>query len=113
MKKVITVVAVVFGLVNMVSAGTEAKVAEKLPAAFKNQISKQISYPSFAEEAGLEGEVWIEVSVNENNVLEIVDLSATNQELGQHVKDQISNVMIKKANVEPGKVYIMKVTFDN
>ncbi len=114
MKKVIVFVAVaVFGLVNVVNANVESKkVAEKLPAVFKNEILKQISYPAFAEEAGLVGEVWVEVTVNENKELEIVDLSATNQELGQHVKDQISNVMIKKGDVEPGKVYIMKVKFD-
>lgn len=112
MKKVILILAVAFGVATTVSANTPPAVAASLPADFKTEVTKHIDYPSFAKENFVEGEVWMKVTVDEASKVKIVDLSATNPKLGEHVKSELANVTLEKTSMKAGDVYFMKVKFD-
>lgn len=106
------IVALVFGVATVSAINPPAANAALLPADFKAEISKHIDYPDNAKETGIEGEVWMKVTLDENSTLQIVDLSATNPELGAHVKSELKNVSIKNTSFIAGNVYFMKVKFD-
>lgn len=113
MKKMLFVLAVLtLGLTAAVSAKKLPAVAAKLPADFKQEISKHIDYPSDAKNNMVEGEVWMKVTLDDQSKVRIVDLSATRPELGKHVKDQLSDLTIKNTSFKAGSVYYMKVKFD-
>ena len=111
-KAIVLMVAVTIGLTTAVSAKNLPAAAAKLPTEFKQEITKHIDYPNFAKENSVEGEVWMKVTLDENSTVRIVDLSATNPELGEHVKAELADLKIKNTNVQAGNVYFMKVKFD-
>lgn len=113
MKKVIVLmVAVTLGLTTAVSAKKLPSAAAKLPADFKQEITNNIDYPDFAKNNRVEGEVWMKVTLDENSMVKIVDLSATNPKLGEHVKKELSNLSIENTTFETGNIYFVKVKFD-
>lgn len=111
-KAIVLLVAVTLGLTTAVSAKKVPTVAAKLPADFKQEISKHIDYPKDAQADYIEGEVWMKVTLDENSMVRIVDLSATNQDLGNHVRKELDKLKIENTSFKNGNVYFMKVTFD-
>jgi hypothetical protein len=113
MKKVVVVmVAITLGFTTAVSAKFSPKEAAKLPADFKQVIAKHLEYPRFAKDNMIEGEVWMEVTLDGNSKVRIIDLSATNPELGEYVKEELSDLTIEKTNFKVGNSYYLKVKFD-
>lgn len=111
-KLVVILVAITLGLTTTVSAKKLPAAAAKLPADFKQEIANHLNYPNFAKENMIQGEVWMKVTLDENSVVKIVDLSATNPELGAYVKDELSDLTIVGTSFQAGNVYFMKVKFE-
>jgi hypothetical protein len=111
-KLVVILVAITLGLTTAVSAKKLPAAAAKLPVDFKKEIASHLSYPSFAKENMVEGEVWMKVTLDENSAVKIVDLSATNPELGSYVKNELSDLTIVGTSFQAGNVYFMKVKFE-
>lgn len=113
MKKLVLLVA---GIMIIAIAQVNAKklpaVAAKLPVEFKQEIVKNLDYPSFAELNQIEGEVWMRVIVSDNSRLSVVDLSATNQELGNYVRTELTDMLVQNSSMIRGEVYYLKVKFD-
>jgi hypothetical protein len=114
MRKVIVVIAVlVLGVVTATQAKKSPAVqAELLPADFKQEITNHIDYPQFADENRIQGDVWMKVTLDENSQVRIVDLSATNQELGKYVRKELKDVKIENTSFKTGEVYFMKIKFE-
>lgn len=114
MKRLSLIAAILF------VAGVSAVSAKKLPAVkaapvpsnLKTEITKHINYPEFAEENGIEGDVWMKVTVDLNNQVRVVDLSATNPDLGKYVKEELKDLFVENSGVENGQVYFLKLKFD-
>jgi len=111
-KLVVLLVAITLGLTTTVSAKKLPIEAAKLPADFKQAIADHLTYPKFAKNSMIEGEVWIEVTLDENSTVRIVDLSATNPELGTYVREELSDLTIENSTFKAGNIYFMKVKFD-
>ena len=115
MKKLVLVLVLVGAMlvgVSVVNAKNLPSVVAKLPADFKQEIVNQLDYPDFAKENLIEGEVWIKVTLTDNNKVRVVDLSATNPELGEYVKKELSNLYIEDKDISSGNIYYLKVNFD-
>lgn len=104
------------GIVAISLTGLNAKslpaVAAKLPAEFKEAIVSEIDYPNFAQQNLIEGEVWMKVMLQNDSKLRIVDLSSTQPELGEYVKNELSDVTLINSNVKPGQEYFLKINFE-
>lgn len=112
MKKLVFVlVGAMFIAVSTLSAKNLPSVAAKLPAHFKQEIVDRLDYPEFAENNMIEGEVWMKVTLTEKSEVKVVDLSATNSELGEYVKSELSNIYIEDKDFPTGNVYYLKVNF--
>lgn len=111
-KAVVLLLAVTFGLSTALSAKKLPAMAAKLPADFKQEVSKHIDYPDFAKDNLIEGEVWMKITLDETSKVKIVDLSTTNPELGTHVQNELANLTIENTSFKAGNVYFMKVKFD-
>ncbi|MFA6402230.1 MAG: hypothetical protein WCX31_11500 [Salinivirgaceae bacterium] len=111
-KLVVLLVAITLGLTTAVSARELRYVDQKLPVEFKKAISKHLHYPEYAKMNNIEGEVWMQVTIDENCNVLIVDLSATNPELGSYVIKELSELCVKNSKIQAGDVYMLKVKFD-
>lgn len=112
MKKLIVIVSVIVLAISTLSAKSVSGLATMLPQDFKQEIVKLIQYPENARKAYVEGEVWMKVTLDENSKVQIVDLSSTVAELGDHVKKALNDVQIENTGLFAGNVYLMKVKFD-
>lgn len=112
MKKLAVILVMGMFMVTTLSAKKAPAVAAKLPADFKKEVVKHIDYPKEAVNDLIEGEVWMKVTLDNESKIKIVALSATNQELGKHVKEELKDVTIEDSSFEKGNVYFMKVKFD-
>ena len=113
MKKLLLVLAgtMLVGM-SVVNAKKLPTVAEKLPSDVKMEIVKQLDYPNFAEDMALEGDVWIKVGLTNNSEVKIIDLSATNRELGEYVREKLNNLSVDSKNFSVTDTYYLKVKFD-
>lgn len=111
-KTVVLLLALTLGVTTAISAKHLPAAAAKLPADFKQEVTKHIDYPTFAQENMIEGEVWMKVTLDEASKVKIIDLSSTHKELGEHVQNELANVTITNTSFQNGNVYFMKVKFD-
>lgn len=112
MKKLVLLMAGLMILaVSSVSAKRLPSAAAKLPASFKHKIEKAIDYPKYAAEEALEGDVWLKVCVNEESRVKIIDLSATNPILGEHVKKELSSLYVNNPGCMAGESFYLKIKF--
>lgn len=88
------------------------KVASKLPVNLKIAIIDKLSYPTYAQDLNLEGQVYMRLCVCDENTVKIVGLSATNAYLGEYVKHELSDLYVKNPGCESGQVFLLKVNFD-
>lgn len=105
MKKVILLFAVTLSFVAFVNAST-------LPNDVKQEILNRIEYPSFAQENMIEGEVWMKVSLKDNDQVQIIEISSTNPELKKYVQKELSKMTLKNTSIDAQDTYLMKVKFE-
>jgi len=111
-KLIVLLVAVTLGLSTAVSAKELRFVNQKMPVEFKKAISKHLHYPACVKNNMVEGEVWLQVTIDEKCNVQIVDLSATCPELGAYVAEELSKLCVKNSQIEEGDVYMLKIKFD-
>lgn len=87
-------------------------VAVKLPSELKQAITDQLQYPDYAKDNYIEGVVWMKICVTDASTIKIVDISASNQELGKYVKKELSSLYIEKPGCKQNQVFYLKVKFD-
>lgn len=113
MKKILFVMlAVTLGLTNSLSAKSSPSAAAKLPADFKQEVTKHISYPDFARNNMAESVVTMEITLDKNSNIKIIDLNATSPELGNYVREELKDLTIKNTSFKEGNVYYMKIRFN-
>lgn len=113
MKRIfLLLVAIAFLCSGNIHAKKLPTVAAKLPNELKQVISEQLQYPKDAQNQYIEGVVWMRICVTEASAIKVVDISATNQELGEYVKKELSSLYIEKPGCKSGKVFYLKVKFD-
>lgn len=88
------------------------KIASKVPAGLKNAVTKQLVYPTYAQSKNLEGQVYMRLTVDQNNNIKIVEMNATTPYLGKYVEKQLASAKVKNPGCKPGQVFMMKINFD-
>lgn len=88
------------------------KIAKKVPNNVKKAIYKELTYPEYAEQKNMEGQVYLRITVDEDNMLKVIGMNATSPYLGGYVKHKLKSTQIKNPGTKPGQVYIMKVDFE-
>ena len=113
MKKLV-VLSVVFMLAGLtvLNAKSLPTVATKVPNQLKEVVADHLKYPTQARKNNLEGDVWMKICVDDASKLKVVDISATNQELGEYVKKELSSIYVDNPGCKAGQVYYLKVKFD-
>ncbi len=112
MKNLVLILVAAFLGAGVANAKSLPNVAEKVPANLKQEIADNLKYPQFAQENQIEGDVWLKLAVTEDSQLKIVELSATNQELGNYVKQELADMMTTGTNQSFKNLYYLKVKFD-
>lgn len=109
---VVIIVVAMLSFTTVVSAKEPPAVAAKLPSQLKEVISENLNYPRNAKSQNLEGDVWMKICVTDDSRIKVVDISATNQELGSYVKEELSSIYVDNPGCKAGQVYYLKVKFD-
>lgn len=87
-------------------------VAAKLPDNLKEVVMNQIDYPDFAQKDLINGYVMMKICITDASLLKIVDLSSTNQALGEYVESCLSSLYIEKPGCKANQIFYLKVKFN-
>ena len=85
------------------SAGTDSKV--------KNLIMKEMTYPTFASEQNVQGEVYVSFEFNKDGKVDVLRSNSANPALEKYVIEKLKTLQMMKEDVEVQHVYNMKFTF--
>lgn len=112
MKKSVLMMALMLIVsVLTVQAKKVPAVAEKLPVQLKEAIVGELEYPDFAVSNYIEGDVWLKLCMADSKV-RVVEINASNPELGDYVKKTLSSIYIDNHGCKEGHAYYLKVKFD-
>lgn len=77
----------------------------------KSSIAKYLTYPDFAKENSLSGDVTVMFSVDENGTVILKSAISENEELALYVKENFSKIDFTDAKLKTGTMYRIVVTF--
>lgn len=77
----------------------------------KEAIKQEITYPEFAIEAKLEGEVLVSFTVNKDGKIDILRTNSVYKELESYVVEKMKTMTVSADEAEIGKTYNMKFSF--
>jgi hypothetical protein len=77
----------------------------------KKTISHEISYPAFASEQNIEGDVYVSFNIDQDGKVNILRTNSAIPELKDYVEGKLRKKEFETNNNEVGKTYIMKFTF--
>lgn len=89
----------------------EIIISTPFPASARECISKQVPYPSFAEEQQLEGGVALSFKFDSNGRVQIKETNASHPELEAYVVDRVQAMSLHNCRAEIGKEYFLRFMF--
>jgi TonB family protein len=112
MKKAILMTAL-FTLVgfSVLHAKDRNKAEESKESMVKETILHKISYPAFASEQNIEGDVYVSLTIDKDGKVNILRTNSAIPELKDCVVEQLQKMKFETENIEDGKVFNFKFTF--
>ena len=77
----------------------------------RQTIIKKITYPEFAKEKTLEGQVMVTFGFDEKGKVIIYSSVSKRSELAEYVKEKISGILVKGAELNVEQLYRIEITF--
>lgn len=89
----------------------ELIITQPFPASARECISKQVPYPSFAEELQMEGGVALSFEFDRDGRILIKDTYSSHPELEAYVVDRMQSMSLHNCRAEIGKEYFLRFMF--
>ena len=89
----------------------EVIISTPFPASARECISKQVPYPSFAEEQQLEGGVALSFEFDRDGGVHIKQTNASHPELEAYVVNRVQAMSLHNCRAEIGKEYFLRFMF--
>lgn len=77
----------------------------------KQLVIKEMTYPEFAVDLGIEGVVFASFSVNEDSTLKVIEVNSANDRLREYVDKKLKEIKVSQV-VGSDEVFNMKFTFE-
>ena len=78
----------------------------------KQIVAKEVSYPDFAIDLGIEGTVYTSFSINDNGTLMVFEIESTNDRLKDYVTKKLKEIHLEASQDEKSQIYNMKFSFE-
>jgi len=75
-------------------------------------INEEISYPRFAMDENFEGDVLLEITIEEDGKLDVTAANSINTEVKDHVIKSVENLESDKFDQYSGQTVYVKLSFD-
>jgi len=111
MKKVLTlVIAAIFSTISFQSFSTnDSDNANETKV--KQTVISQITYPDFAKEQKIEGDVLVSFKVSKDGKVVVLSSNSSEVKLQNYVVEKMKTVNLSSVDVEEGFVYNVKFSF--
>lgn len=109
MKKIILLV--LFVSVSIISFGYTPKMASDDNCTLKNKLEKQLRLPDYLKKKSNTGTVKVEFLINENDVIEIQNISGKNDEIKEYIKTQFAKMDKDVCSLEKNTTYFIDINF--
>lgn len=109
MKKLILLV--LFVSVSIISFGNTAAKLNDDNCTLKNKLEKQLRLPDYLKKKSNTGTVKVEFVINENDVIEIQNISGKNDEIKEYIKTQFAKMDKDVCSLEKNTTYFIDINF--
>jgi len=111
--KTIKIISIAILLIMMTGFASSAKDNNKTTQknGLKTMLAKEVKYPAFAKEKYLEGNVFVQFTVNNEGKIEINAINYLDVELGDYVKECLGKIVVEKEDSTIGKTQVIKFEF--
>jgi hypothetical protein len=90
---------------------SEDDVTGAFPSASEECIMKQVPYPEFARERGLEGGVAVQFKFDDSGNIHVLESCSNSPELEQYVRTRLSSLQLKNCVADIDKDYYLRFMF--
>lgn len=109
MKKII--LFVLFVSVSIISFGNTPANFKDDNCTFKNKLEKQLRLPEYLKKKSNTGIVKVEFVINENDVIEIKNISGNNEAIKEYIKAQFEKMDSDVCSLEKNTTYFIDINF--
>ena len=109
MKKIILLV--LFVSVSIISFGNTPAHFKDDNCTFKNKLEKQLRLPDYLKKKSNTGIVKVEFVINENDVIEIKNISGNNEAIKEYIKAQFAKMDSDVCSLEKNTTYFIDINF--
>ena len=78
----------------------------------KQEVSKQVIYPEFAVDLGIEGTVYASFKVGEDGSISVIQVESTDPRLKEYVTKKLAEIKVKDTEETRNEIFNMKFTFE-
>lgn len=90
---------------------SQDKMSGPFPSASKDCILKQVPYPEFAREKGIEGGVAVRFMFDDSGAIHVLEACSNAPELEQYVKNKLSSLQLKNCVADLNRDYYLRFMF--
>jgi len=112
MKKLMTMAIMIILSSIVVMAENDSKnSSESTDSKVKSLVMKEMTYPTFASEQKIEGEVYVSFEFNKDGKINVIGTNSVSPELEKYVVEKLNTIKFSAEDIEVGHAYNIKITF--
>lgn len=116
MKTRIATLALLIGLfitaTSFASEPVPVPASKAVASSVATLIENELDYPEFAIADKFEGDVALELRIEDDGSLDVINANSVNSELKEHVIDAVENMETKNYSQYSGQTVLVKISYD-
>lgn len=108
---ILALIASIFTIGSLM-ANEPAMAPKEISSSVANLINENISYPVFAKDENFEGDVLLEIVIEEDGTFDVTAANSINTEVKNHVIEIVENLENDKFDRYAGQTVQLKISFD-
>ena len=93
-------------------ASTPVPASKAVASSVANLIEEELDYPEFAIEEKFQGEVVLELNIEDDGTFDVVRSNSVHKQLKNHVIETIEGIETEKFSMYAGQTVMVKITYD-
>lgn len=114
MKTRIATLTILFGLLFTATAFASKPVpaSKAVASSIANLIEEELDYPEFAIEEKFQGDVVLELKIENDGTFDVVKANSVHKQLKEHAIETVENIQTNKFTRYTGQTVLLKISYD-
>jgi len=104
-------IIILLGSIIVIAENDTKNSNETTDSKVKSLVLQKMTYPGFASEQKIEGDVYVSFEFNKDGKINVVQTNSASPELQDYVVEKLKAIKFAKEDIEIGHAYNIKITF--